>query len=94
MNAGAQAVTVTNVSLSNDPQPVVTEAVSIDYRVVTGSRVNLRAGPGTRYGVVTQLLQGEEVEILTDDGTGWVELRALDGNSIGWMADAFLASAD
>lgn len=62
----------------------------IDYRRVSGQRVNLRGGPSTGHAVVTQLLQGEEVEVLDDAGDGWVQLRALDGNDIGWMSDKFL----
>jgi uncharacterized protein YgiM (DUF1202 family) len=75
---------------------VVTAAAAsaIDYRVVSGSRVNLRAGPGTDFGIVTRLVRGNEVEILDDTGAGWVKLRALDGNDVGWMSDAFLVAAD
>lgn len=61
-----------------------------DYRQVTGSRVNLRGGPSTKFDVVTQLLRGEEVEILASQDNGWVKLRALDGSDIGWMSDSFL----
>ncbi|WP_058862750.1 SH3 domain-containing protein [Pseudoponticoccus marisrubri] len=91
-----QVAMLQNASLRTDaaPEPVVTEAVSIDYRVVTGSRVNLRGGPSTGYGVVTQLLRGEEVEVLDDTGDGWVKLRALDGDNVGWMSDAFLEAAN
>ncbi len=90
---------LSNASLRTDSGPLVTPAVvneasSIDIRAVTGSRVNLRDGPSTNYGVVTQLLRGEEVEVLTDDGSGWVELRALDGDNVGWMSASFLASVN
>ena len=75
---------------------VVEEAVAavVDYRTVTGSRVNLRGGPSTSFDVVAQLLRGEEVEILDDAGDGWVKLRALDGNDIGWMSDSFLTASN
>lgn len=75
-------------------QPVVASASSIDYREVTGSRVNLRGGPGTSYDVVTQLLQGEEVEVMDETGDGWVKLRALDGNNVGWMSADFLTASN
>lgn len=65
-----------------------------DYRKVSGSRVNLREGPSTAYPVVTQLLRGEEVEVLDDSGDGWVRLRALDGDNVGWMSDSFLVAAN
>ena len=66
---------------------------AVDYRVVTGSRVNLRAGPSTSYDVVTKLRRGDDVEVLQDPGTGWVKLRAFDGNSVGWMSADFLEIA-
>ena len=69
------------------------EPVKIDYRTVTGNRVNLREGPGTSFGVVTQLRRGDDVEVLQDSGNGWVKLRAFDGNDIGWMSDDFLRIA-
>ncbi|MCC1494225.1 SH3 domain-containing protein [Cognatishimia sp. F0-27] len=61
-----------------------------DFRVVTGSVVNMRAGPGTSYAVVDQLRRGNEVEVLDEAENGWVELRALDGSETGWMAARFL----
>lgn len=78
---------------ANDP---VSDAIAaaVDYRVVSGSRVNLRSGPSTEFSVVTRLVRGNEVEILQDDGLGWVKLRALNGNEIGWMSDSFLVAAD
>lgn len=86
---------------SADPviQPVVTQAsttiaASVDYRAVTGSRVNLRSGPGTRHDVVTQLFRGDEVEVLQDPGSGWVQLRSLNGSNVGWMSADFLVAAN
>ncbi|MGH1416116.1 MAG: SH3 domain-containing protein [Pelagimonas sp.] len=69
-------------------------AVQVDYRQVTGSRVNLRGGPGTNFDVVTQLLRGEEVEVIDSMENGWVKLRALDGGNIGWMSDGFLKAVN
>lgn len=63
-----------------------------DRRYVSGDLVNLRSGPGTAYGVVGQLSRGMEVEVLGDNGAGWVRLRALDGGAAGWMADFLLSS--
>ncbi|WP_176440916.1 SH3 domain-containing protein [Oceanicola sp. 22II-s10i] len=72
--------------------PVV--SATADLRVVTGTRVNMRNGPGTRYSVVSRLDQGDEVEVLQDPGDGWVKLRVSDTGRIGWMADFLLASAN
>jgi len=82
----SDAVTVT--------ETLTIERAQIDYRTVTGTRVNLRQGPSTNYDVVTQLLRGEEVEVLDATGDGWVKLRALDGSDIGWMSDSFLTASN
>ncbi|SMX46685.1 SH3 domain-containing protein [Maliponia aquimaris] len=61
-----------------------------EFRTVTGTRVNLRDGPATSFDVVTQLFEGDEVEVLEDSGDGWVRLRTLNGEQVGWMSDDFL----
>ncbi|MGJ8625981.1 MAG: SH3 domain-containing protein [Sulfitobacter sp.] len=61
-----------------------------DVRTVSATRVNVRGGPGTDYGVVTKLTRGDAVEILQDNGDGWVKMRTLDGGPEGWMADFLL----
>ena len=61
-----------------------------DIRTVTGNTVNVRGGPGTKYGVVSKLNRGDAVEVLLDDGSGWVKMRPLDGGAEGWMADFLL----
>lgn len=70
--------------------PVASNASLDDIRTVTGNRVNVRGGPGTDFSVVTRLVRGDEVEILEDNGDGWVRLRPLDGGTEGWMADFLL----
>ena len=71
---------------------MVIEAVSVDYRSIAGGGVNLRRGPGTSFAVISQLVRGDEVEVLSDPGAGWVKLRALKGNHVGWMAGNFLVA--
>ncbi|MDQ2091209.1 SH3 domain-containing protein [Marimonas arenosa] len=66
---------------------------SPDLRKVSASRVNLRQGPGTDYSVVTKLTRDTEVEVLSDDGDGWVKLRVLASGRVGWMADYLLVAA-
>tara|TARA_R100000789_G_scaffold67590_3_gene63570 strand:+ start:66197 stop:66934 length:738 start_codon:yes stop_codon:yes gene_type:complete len=61
-----------------------------DLRVVSASRVNLRDGPATSYGIVAKLDEGIEVEVLDDTGDGWVKLRLVDAETEGWMSDDFL----
>ncbi|WP_375691674.1 SH3 domain-containing protein [Pseudooceanicola sp. LIPI14-2-Ac024] len=62
-----------------------------DMRRVTGTRVNMRNGPGITYGVLAQLVEGETVEVLRDGGNGWVKLRTEESGRIGWMAASLLA---
>lgn len=61
-----------------------------DIRSVSGTLVNMRSGPSTDFDVIDQLSQGTEVEILSDSGNGWVELRPVDGGVSGWIAEFLL----
>lgn len=67
-------------------------AESPDLRIVSGNRVNVRGGPSTNYGIVSKLTRGEEVQILEDNGNGWVRMQPVDGGESGWMADFLLTS--
>ena len=58
---------------------------------VTGSRVNLRAGPSTGNAVVDSLVRGTVVEPLGAPIDGWQELRAIDTGVTGFMSSNFLA---
>ncbi|MGC1494518.1 MAG: SH3 domain-containing protein [Sulfitobacter sp.] len=69
---------------------LITSAIS-DLRTVSANRVNVRGGPGTDFGVVTKLVRGSEVEVIQDNGDGWVKMRPVDGGPEGWMADFLLA---
>ncbi|WP_425046607.1 SH3 domain-containing protein [Primorskyibacter sp. S87] len=62
-----------------------------DIREVTGTRVNMRDGPGTIYPVVARLNIGREVEVLGDSGTGWLRLRVLPERQIGWIASSLVS---
>lgn len=74
--------------------PVATAAAptftDTEIRQVTGNRVNVRSGPGTGFEVVAQAIRGDEAEIIVDDGSGWVQLRLVGGQT-GWMADFLLS---
>lgn len=64
-----------------------------DLGKITGSRVNMRNGPGTRFSVVTQLTRGEVVEVLSNPGNGWLKLKSLETERVGWMSDDFVRVA-
>ncbi|WP_406648037.1 SH3 domain-containing protein [Aliisedimentitalea scapharcae] len=66
-----------------DPEP--------DLREVTGTRVNMRNGPGTTYPVIERLSLGNAVEVLDDSGTGWLRLRSVQGQNIGWIAASLIS---
>lgn len=65
-----------------------------DLRVVSGSRVNLRGGPATSYTALTQLTDGDKVEVLDDTGDGWVRLRVVTTETEGWMSEDFLIASN
>lgn len=56
--------------------------------IITANRLNIRGGPGSRYTVLGQLTEGEEVEILGQED-GWFQIRPVK-NMYGWVNDAFL----
>lgn len=62
---------------------------AIDYWFVTGSKVNLRQGPGTSNAVVGQVAFGDQAEVLSDRD-GWYEIRLADGSNSGWIFGKFL----
>lgn len=80
----------------SDPQPEETIAADpsiFDVRSISGSSVNVRGGPGTGFAVVNRLERGDLVEILQNPGSGWVQLRPLDGGPVGWMAEFLLSDS-
>ncbi len=64
--------------------------VSGDIRQVAGSRVNMRSGPGTSYGVVNTLNGGTDVEVFEVNANGWARLRNIATGQEGWMAERLL----
>lgn len=70
-------------------QASITNAIA-DIRTVSGNRVNVRGGPGTNFDIVGRLVRGDSVEIIEDNGNGWVLMRALNSDEQGWLADFLL----
>ncbi len=50
--------------------------------------LNLRTGPGTRFGIVRQMYHGTTVEVLERAG-GWLRVRHESGD-VGWASARFL----
>lgn len=57
---------------------------------VTGTAVNLRAGPTTEANIVAKLSRGTPVEPLGPTSGAWIQLRTMDGNR-GFMSASFLS---
>jgi hypothetical protein len=81
-------------------EPEIVEEVAVEImptpeptlllRTVAGNRVNMRSGPGTDYGVVTTLTRGELAEVLETNDNGWMRLRVIATDQVGWMAERLL----
>ena len=70
--------------------PGTPETADLVTLFVTGTRVNVRAGPSTDFGVVDSVSYGEAVELLEYSGDSWAEIR-IDESTVGFMARRFLA---
>lgn len=82
----------TGVDQVTDPVAIWTVPAA-DIREVTGTRVNMRDGPGTIYPILARLTIGQEVEVLGDSGTGWLRLRMMPGRQIGWVSASLVSKA-
>lgn len=56
---------------------------------VTGTLVNLRAGPSTRNEVVAQVSQGTAAAVL-EERDGWYQIETSDGATSGWIFGKYL----
>ena len=59
---------------------------------VTGTTVNMRAGPTTRDGVVAKLVRGTAVDDLGEATQGWSQIRVIATGKRGYMATRFLSA--
>ena len=94
---------VLNINLPNSDQDAVqpeqVETVraepepQTDIREVTASRVNVRTGPSTNFDVLTKVKRGQKVEVLGDNGDGWLRLRLLPEDRVGWIAARLISPA-
>ena len=76
-----------------EPDEAIATLPARPRATVSGSRVNLRNGPGTRYAVLGRLTLGDAAEILRENGNGWTKIRVIDSGRIGWMSSRFLEPA-
>ena len=65
-----------------------------DIREVSGTRVNMRDGPGTIHPIVGKARMGQKVEVLSDSGTGWLRLRVLPEQQVGWISASLIRKSE
>ena len=61
---------------------------------VTGSSVNLRAGPSTSTSVLARLTRDTRAEVLDEAADGWFRIRDLASGTEGFMSGDFLAAVN
>jgi len=59
---------------------------------VSGARLNIRSGPGTRYGIIGKASRNEEVTVLArNEAADWVQIALPDSeDGFGWVAATYL----
>lgn len=75
---------------------VVTEVEATppaDLRLVVGSRVNIRQGPGTNHAVIDTVSRGTQAEVIAINDAGWAQIRLSDSGKTGWMAERLLSDS-
>ena len=91
LSDGLTPLSGNNIISDTVAEPIIPLPPAADLRRVTASRVNMRDGPGTLYPVVNKLNRDAAVEVLDDSGTGWLRLRVVDGEQIGWIAASLIS---
>jgi hypothetical protein len=77
---------VTNEVQSDVVETPATPEPEKDMREISGTRVNMRDGPGTIYPIIGKATIGQQVEVLSESGTGWLRLRVLPQQQVGWVS--------
>ena len=91
LDEAEESPAVPEVSEVTAPEPIV-EQTPLDLRLVGGSRVNMRAGPGTTFDVLDTLDGGTQAEVIEVNASGWARIRITDTGQIGWMAERLLTN--
>lgn len=68
---------------------IATTASNESYWYVSGSKVNLRRGPGTGNAVIAQVSLGTEAMVL-DRRDGWLQIETTQNGTSGWIFGKFL----
>jgi len=86
----ASAASTGPVAGSREMKPELSQS---NVFVVSGSRVNVRAGPSTQFGVVGQVIRGDLAMVVEETSNGWARIR-IEGDGVeGYMSTRFLDPA-
>jgi hypothetical protein len=91
--SGAVSDNTGHVTLAATPKADIDQPVQ-DIRRVTGNVVNMRSGPGAKFGRIAKLRKNDRVTVLRDPGDGWIKLRVVETGRVGWMADWLVTAAN
>src|SRR5258707_9551740 len=64
------------------------------YGIVNTDTLNLRSGPSTTARVISQLMKGSVLNILTDPGSDWLEVQPDGSTNRGYVAKTYLTLTD
>lgn len=64
-----------------------------DLREISATRVNMRADPTTDAPILARLNRGQKVEVLGNNGDGWLRLRTVPDDQVGWIAERLVGPA-
>jgi hypothetical protein len=88
----AQSAVITEASAPTNTNPVRSvEIRQADLRKISGSNVNYRTGPGTKFGVLGKLPRSTKIEVLESFDNGWLRIRVVDSNRVGWVSGALVS---
>jgi hypothetical protein len=76
------------------PAPPQASGPASPLAEVTGTSVNLRAGPSTADAVLVALQQGDRVEVIGATDDGWAQIRTVADGREGFMSSRFLTLLD
>lgn len=88
-----------SLQAGTEPEPAPATAVrpepaaGADLREITATRVNMRADPTTDAPILTRLNRGQTVEVLGNNGDGWLRLRTVPDDQVGWIAERLVSPA-
>lgn len=81
---------VTPDAVSDASETAVLPEPEKDIREIAGTRVNMRDGPGTIYPIIGKGTIGQQVEVFAESGTGWLRLRVVETQQVGWISASLI----